>query len=477
MLVFLYHRHGTGAFEGNRSQLFGRFVGDAIERDDERYRDKHNGASHPGRDGIKEALGRLAWAMQNQAQGPDKVRLAMDANEAGTMISADQQVLAQGAGLIEWRTTVRFTHQLLQEYFAALGMRTEIRAGRLSAEWLWPRAHWWDRSGWEEAAVFLAGLDPEDPSLVIDWLKDAQPEVLVQCLKESGCAAPSAEQLDDLKARWLPRLAPKRELAPEGRHSVALALGRLGLDDRPGVVLRADGLPDIDWVEVPAGPFLYGEGKEKRDLDTFWIARYPVTNAQYQAFIDDRGYEDDRWWVGLPKHSTRPWDPIWSGANRPRDTVIWYEAEAYTRWLSARLGLEVTLPTELQWEKAARGEDGREYPWGEGYRAGFANVDESQLEGGHYLEQTTAVGLYPQGASPYGVLDLSGNVWEWCLNKLGFPEETDLAGKHARVLRGGSWTYDPDYARAAFRFRAFSDHRYHPLSFRVLCGSPMVTED
>jgi formylglycine-generating enzyme required for sulfatase activity len=202
-----------------------------------------------------------------------------------------------------------------------------------------------------------------------------------------------------------------------------------------------------------------------------------VTNAQYQAFIDDRGYEDDRWWVGLPKHIEKPWDPAWSEPNRPRERVTWYEAVAYTRWLSARLGLEITLPTEFQWEKAARGEDGREYPWGDGYRAGHANVNEGNIEGSHYLGQTTAVGLYPQGASPYGVLDLSGNVWEWCLNKLGSPEETDLAGQDARVLRGGSWVNGPDGARADDRGRYGPGFRDYGMGFRVLCVSPMPTGD
>ncbi len=475
MMVLLYIRHGTDAFKGNRSQLFGRFVTDAIERVDEPYRNKHEGDSHPGRNGIEPALGRLAWAMQNRAQGPDKVQLALKSATAETLLSEAQQDLAQGAGLLEWRTSVRFTHQLLQEYFAALGMRSEILADTLSAAELWPKERWWARTGWEEAAVFLAGLKPQVPGLIVDWLKDAQPAVLVQSLKESGCAAPASELLLDLKVRWLPRLYPSREPAPEGRHAVALAVGALDLDDRPGVGLRADGLPGIDGVEIPAGTFLYGEDKAESRLDTFWMARHPITNAQYQAFIDDGGYREDRWWQGLAERIEAPREPKWQEPNRPRETVSWYEAMAFCAWLTDRLGVTIRLPTEQQWEKAARGTDGREYPWGDDYLSGYANINETWGEAGeHNLGQTTAVGLYPQGRSPYGVMDLAGNVWEWCLNKYDDPSDTSESGKGRRVLRGGSWGSNRYYARASYRYYYYFPGFRYFIGFRVCSLSPIV---
>jgi formylglycine-generating enzyme required for sulfatase activity len=263
--------------------------------------------------------------------------------------------------------------------------------------------------------------------------------------------------------------------SPEERLKIGDQLAGLG-DPRPGVGLDESGLPAIDWVEIPAGEFIYGEKKQQRlNLDSFYIARYPITNAQYQTFIDDGGYEDDRWWSGLERQS--PEKSRWKQANRPRETVSWYEAVAFCRWLSQQLGYEVRLPTEQEWEKAARSKDGREYPWGDGYRAGYANVDEKSMKAGpSNLKQTTAVGLYPQGASPYGVMDMAGNVLEWCLNKYDNPDDNAIdKTREFRVLRGGSWIGGPELARAARRGWSRPDYRIdYGGGFRVVCVSPIV---
>ena len=269
-------------------------------------------------------------------------------------------------------------------------------------------------------------------------------------------------------------------LKPPERAQLWRTLGRLGLDHRPGVGLR-DGLPDIAWVEVPAGAFLYGGKKRKKTLPAFRIARYPVTNAQYQTFIDDGGYETDAWWEGLAKRPG-PVRGIWTYANAPRETVSWYEAMAYARWLDARLrerglvpeGRAVRLPTEEEWEKAGRGSDGRKFPWGE-FASGRANINEICGKARpHYLGQTSAVGLYPAGASPCGALDMAGNVWEWCLNEYEDPERQGLGGDAQRVVRGCSWDLGRISARCAFRADFTPGFRGFFLGLRLVCV-PRIT--
>lgn len=236
------------------------------------------------------------------------------------------------------------------------------------------------------------------------------------------------------------------ETPPERRVEIGDRLAELG-DPRPGIGLTPDGLPDIDWVDVPAGEFLSGEEGKQEHVDAFRFARYPVTNAQYQAFIDAGGYKEDRWWAGLAERVKEPHKPNWPHPNRPRTDVTWYEAVASCRWLSSRMDLETRLPTDIEWERSARGTDGREHPWGNGYRAGFANVDETVSKAGpSNLTQTTAAGLYPHAASPFGVLDLAGNVLEWCLNN-----EEEQKQKDSTARRANRCTADPGSATTASR--------------------------
>jgi len=258
---------------------------------------------------------------------------------------------------------------------------------------------------------------------------------------------------------------------PPRRLEIGDTLAEWG-DPRPGVGLDENGLPDIDWVEIPAGEFIYNDDKTRQtlELDTFYMARYPVTNMQYQSFIDAGGYEDDQWWQNIKK--LRLQEPAWPQANRPRTNVNWYEAVAFCRWLSAQLGCEVRLPIEQEWEKAARGSDGLDYPWGDEYLADYANDNDSS-KGEDNLPQTTAVGMYPHGSSPYGVEDMSGNVWDWCLNKYKTPEDIDIdISNDVRVLRGGSWFFYPVNVRASDRLHHYPGNRYDHYGFRLLCSLP-----
>lgn len=235
---------------------------------------------------------------------------------------------------------------------------------------------------------------------------------------------------------------------PEERAVIGRALGLLNLDHRPGVGLRADGVPDIDWVTIPdRGPFVYQRGTDgERTLRvrTFQMARYLITHGQFQAFIDAGGYDDPRWWQGLARRIKAPETARWREPSAPRETVSWYEALAYCRWLAASTGLPVTLPTEVQWERAAAGSKALGHPWSRDanrdFRSGSANCDEAySKQGPHCLGRTSVVGLYPDGRSEEGVLDLTGNVWEWCLNDFDVLDKTDVSRDARRAVRGGAW--------------------------------------
>ena len=232
----------------------------------------------------------------------------------------------------------------------------------------------------------------------------------------------------------------------------------------------------FEWCHVPAGPFLYGEDKRKLELPAFAMAKYPITYKQFQVFIDDGGFTDDRWWDGLAQRFTEPDDQRWKIDDHPRERVRWYDTMAFCRWLSARLGAShdlkqvdnwaVRLPTEFEWEKAARGEQGFIYPWGNEFDSSKCNTKES----GH--NRTSPVTQYPQGASPYGALDMSGNVWEWTLSDYRNPSFEviieNISSAPSRVLRGGSWLNLQDFARAVARNYDLPSLRNNYLGFRVL---------
>jgi formylglycine-generating enzyme required for sulfatase activity len=194
-------------------------------------------------------------------------------------------------------------------------------------------------------------------------------------------------------------------------------------------------------------------------LDTYAIAITPVTNAQYALFVADAGAEPPEHWNGslVPRGLE----------NHPVVYVGWHAAIAYCQWLSAKTGQTITLPSEAEWEKAARGADGREFPWGNEWRDLHCNSDALGLG------ETTPVGLFQNGASPDGVLDLSGNVWEWTRslykNYQYNPQDgrESLEDQGVRVLRGGSFDLNVRVVRCAARYWDGPDNFYWYYGFRV----------
>ncbi len=182
------------------------------------------------------------------------------------------------------------------------------------------------------------------------------------------------------------------------------------------------------------------------ELPRYAIGRYPVTNGEFRSCVlagraPPRGY-----WDGT---DVDPWLQ-----NQPVRDVSWEEAVGYCDWLADETGLPYRLPTEEEWEKAARGADGRRYPWGDEYGYTCANLWEGAVN------EPTPVGVYPDGISPYGVLDMSGNVAEWTASFIGaYPDSAGSAAVSAqiddfgryRVVRGGCWRDPQRHARCATR--------------------------
>ncbi|MFZ4629884.1 MAG: SUMF1/EgtB/PvdO family nonheme iron enzyme, partial [Blastocatellia bacterium] len=429
MLMMLYsvYDEQSETLPGNRGRLFETFAETLFQRE------RIEGEPQQK---LADGISRVAYWMQTRrtAQKQGDALTVLPRAEVLEKLAEDQLHVAIRASLLSPGEEVRFTHQLLQEYFAARHLDREIRASGLQATTLWPPNSWWERNNWEETAVLLAGLSSDDCTPVIDWIADANPEVAAMCLDRSGAICPP-ETLARLQQKWLPRLTgPKREKDPRARAAVGRALGMARLDDRPGVGTIVDSrgraLPNIDWGEIPAGRFVYGDESEyaakpeEVELPTFFISRYPVTFGQFQLFLDDpEGIRDPRWLKGLAGDARehQPGEQAFPFDNHPRERVSWYQAIAFCRWLSWRLGGEydlkkiaqwaVRLPTEYEWEKAARGTDGRIYPYLGEFDPTKGNTEKTGIG------QTSAVGIFPEGASPFGVMDLSGNVWEWCLNE------------------------------------------------------------
>jgi len=205
---------------------------------------------------------------------------------------------------------------------------------------------------------------------------------------------------------------------------------------------------DVEMVEIPAGPFVMGSAEAGADeqpvarlfVDTFWIDKVEVTNRRYLRCIEAGRCTAPA--GGDPAERAR--------AEHPVTILSWRQADAYCRWAGKR------LPTEAEWEKAARGPDGRRYPWGETFALERANA-------GHTLG-LGPVGQHPAGASPYGVLDMAGSAWEWTSSLYQpYPYDArdgreDPEARGARVNRGGSWYYGPWYVRTTYR--ATADHGY-----------------
>lgn len=417
-------------------------------------------------------------------------------------------------------TVYTFPHLTFEEFLAArhlhsLGGAMPGRAAELAADVRWREVILFlieylcaTGNDWQAAEV-LKRLCPKDEPDDAGWRSAWLAGEGLPALRRVTTAETHDAELDERIVHRLAALVAQGRLLPPDRAAAGRTLSALG-DPRPGVIFlpsptrRGAGgeVPSFLWADLPSGTLKMGSrkgetfqtpgGKKKPYDDELWpdgkpravpikafkLAAYPLTVAQFRPFVQDpRGWANDKWWTkeGLKDRSNSRMPPLWDDPqwhidNHPVVGVTWHAAVAYCRWLTARLRASgdpqfktalVRLPAEAEWEWAARGPEGRRWPWGNDWRTDACNSDESKIG------RTSAVGMFPNGANWTGnVFDLAGNVWEWCSTKWqeygdkypalkGAAEWTDgyLAGSDGRVIRGGSFVSGADLVRGACRLR------------------------
>lgn len=411
------------------------------------------------------------------------------------------QAIRLRGGLFEERGELfQFAHLTFQEFLAARWLAKERENGLTTLAPLVPDP-WW-----REVCLLLYGFARDDyapfAAHYLDWLGNLTPqENRLAGLELAGAAVLEIEKPDPaLRQNQAERLC--RELESAGLDTTPATRVRCG--DR----LSALGDPRFDpdhwflprdatfgFIHIPAGKFWMGSNNGRDDekpqhevtLPDFWLARYPVTVAQFRAFSVASGY------AKFDPDALRDPDP------RPVRWVTWDDALQYCRWLEGQLlplcpvqlanttsssperafwqglaegKLGVGLPSEAEWEKAAHGpREARDYPWGDAFDPNRANTEPTGIE------TTSAVGCFPDGASPYGLLDMSGNLWEWTRTLWGYNypyqpidqqrETAKNPGNKGFVVRGGAFYSNSDRARCAYRYWG-NLVLYHGTGFRVV---------
>ncbi|NIA30537.1 MAG: SUMF1/EgtB/PvdO family nonheme iron enzyme, partial [Actinobacteria bacterium] len=449
-----------------------------------------------------ELVGRLMKLSNSENLRPKQLVRYLS-NRAGLLLPRGNKIYA-------------FPHRTFQEYLAACHL-TDINYPNVLAELVLQ-----EPNRWREVALLAAAKAARGASSTIWLLVDAfsfcnadckkgaskycwRVHIAAQALAELGTLV-QVHKHDQPKIKTLQsclgHIMRKPDFPTLERVMVGDTLAKLG-DPRSEVMT----IEDMQFCYIPAGPFIMGspendkmayEDEEYEHQENipypYWLARFSITNAQFEAFVKaEDGYSNNEWWTkaGLRWRGERTEPDKQGGAfvlpNHPVVNVGWYEAHAFTRWLTFRLRQKhilssdwiIRLPTEAEWEKAARGglnvpmqpvcqkmsalafdtdvrmkeneNAKRKYPWGDDMNANRLNYAET------HVGNTSAVRCFPDGKSPYGCEEMSGNAREWCLTKWRREDykskaDNDEKGNSRRVVRGGSFLNDVEDVRCAVRF-------------------------
>jgi formylglycine-generating enzyme required for sulfatase activity len=274
-------------------------------------------------------------------------------------------------------------------------------------------------------------------------------------------------------ASWLDRM----ESGPVRRATGNLGVKMTQPDAGPNV-RTTHLLFEPELVHIASGVFMAGDDQTQLSLPDYWISKYPVKVGEYRAFVQDGGYKERRYWTDAgwywretaQRREPEFWQvPTWTQQDvLPVVGVTWYEAYAYCRWLAEKTALPYRLPTSLEWEKAARGIEGHTYPWGNEKRQGMCNVYAAKHG------RTVPVGTYsPGGDSPFGVVDMIGNVAEWTLTRWtgskSLIQDNDPEGTSSRVQHGCGWP-SVNLIPPSLRLRGQPDSACNYVGFRVARG-------
>ncbi|MBI4872419.1 MAG: SUMF1/EgtB/PvdO family nonheme iron enzyme [Candidatus Riflebacteria bacterium] len=271
--------------------------------------------------------------------------------------------------------------------------------------------------------------------------------------KNAGCPA----AVDGVVLQALEADPERRFASATGMRDALAAASGMAIVQRPNAPLTRS-----DMVRIPAGPFVMGPPGEERtvELPGYWIDRCPVTNASYRQFVEATGHPEPRYWLDAGRSDV----PV--GPDCPVVGVSWEDARAFAEWCGAR------LPTEAEWEKAARGTDARPYPWGREAEPGRCNCREAGPG------RLTAVGAWLSGLSPFGLEDMLGNVLEWTASPEGPVLDTLPAGQvqterpRRRILRGGSWFSRFEELSCWARYPELADTQMPNVGFRCARDDP-----
>lgn len=401
-------------------------------------------------------------------------------------------VIQERTGLLIARAegTYAFSHLTFQEYLAALSI-----AGRDDyVEYTLRHTHdeWWREVILLEAG-YLSTQGKEKTTRLIRNIAEANAEpvpyhnlvLAAECVRDAGANRIVGNLGNELRSRLMRELEPpvarggfaslltpftrgiSAKTATKRRIAAAEALGKIGGNQFWSL---PDGEPE--WITIPQGEFNMGGTDEAHrvHLLDYAISRVPITNAQYHLFVQASGVEPPEHWNGKR--------PPRGKESHPVVKVSWHDALNYCRWLSAVTHKTITLPSDAEWEKAARGtDDTRTYPWGNALDASRCNVEESGFH------NTTPVGTFINGASPFGCLDMAGNVWEWTRSPWkkgaykGYDFIHEASVTDGAVVRGGSW-YGPHVsARCASSGGFLPVARNDVIGFRVVLRfSPVSSE-